>query len=254
MIGLMFSASVVPSKSLSTTSSIETNSMSGFAMAASPAAEASAKPTVMMSVQFWSTRLVMFGAKSASESDWTATYSTPSSSDAASRPSNPSWLNDLSSNPPASETMHGLKPSTAPPAAADSLVAGSGADPQPARATSSPAAATTPTNFLVVEIVNSRLHKRCPADFAGDGAKLPTVTPRLHTGTAAGGQWLQRRNTGIPDAAPRATAVHRAVRQRTSPRPVSLSASTTPLTRWACSLVVTSSASSVSTITMSLTP
>ena len=93
------------------------------------AADASAKPTVMMSVQFWSTRLVMFGAKSASESDWTVTYSTPSSSDAASRPSNPSWLNDLSSNPPASETMQGLKPSTAPPAAPVSVGVGFGCRP-----------------------------------------------------------------------------------------------------------------------------
>ena len=53
--------------------------------------------------------------------------STPSSAEASLRPSNPSWLNDLSSKPPASETMQGRKSLAAPPPSVSS-----GAAAQPA--------------------------------------------------------------------------------------------------------------------------
>ncbi len=62
MMGLMFGWSVLPSKSLSTMSSIETYSISGFAAADSPAAAARANPTVMISLQPSSTRLCRLGA------------------------------------------------------------------------------------------------------------------------------------------------------------------------------------------------
>jgi hypothetical protein len=67
-------------------------------------------------------------------------------------PSLADWLNDLSFQPPASETRQGRKPSTT------SLLASpvgdvSGALPQPARASAMPAAAATPASFLVREMV-----------------------------------------------------------------------------------------------------
>ena len=82
----------------------------------------------------------MFGAKSDVLFDSTAMFSTPSASLASSRPIRPSWLNDLSSNPPVPETMQGRKPSTAPPVASVSVGVASGAEPQPARARIRPAA------------------------------------------------------------------------------------------------------------------
>ncbi len=108
MIGLMLGASVVPSKFWSTVSSIETYCRSGLAVADSRAAGARRKPTVMIVLQPWSTRLERFEAKSVSACDWTSIgFFEPSSAAAWSRPSLPSWLNDLSSNPPESDTMQG---------------------------------------------------------------------------------------------------------------------------------------------------
>ena len=58
----MFSASAAPSKSLSAASSMMTKLTSGFASADSTVAAESAKPTVTMRSQPWSTRFEMFGA------------------------------------------------------------------------------------------------------------------------------------------------------------------------------------------------
>ena len=137
-----------------------------------PAAEASAKPTVTMSVQPWSTRLVdvrrVVGLRVGLDGDRLDAELVGG----ASRPSKPSWLNDLSSKPPASETMQGRKPSTAPPAAAVRWWSAR----VPTRSRQGRRAVRRrqrpPTNFLVVEMVNSRLHKRCPADFAGDWCQV----------------------------------------------------------------------------------
>src|SRR6218665_2371833 len=82
-----------------------------------------------MSEHFWLTRFVRFGAKSVTALERTATVLTPSGEAAATSPSSPSWLNDLSSNPPLSETMHGLTPATAALVAAAGFVADVGACP-----------------------------------------------------------------------------------------------------------------------------
>ena len=117
-------------------------------MADSLVAEASAKPTVTMTSQPWPTRLSRFGPKSFSLLDSTGISSTPSSSAAWVAPSKPSWLNDLSSKPPASETMHGWK-SLAAASLPLSLVSSSGASPHAARvAAASSATRPLETTFL----------------------------------------------------------------------------------------------------------
>src|SRR5690606_10810728 len=86
---------------------------SGFASADSTVAAERAKPTEVMSVQSVATSDSRLFLKSVSELDWTSPHSTPSWFAALTRPSYESWLKLLSSKPPASETMQGLKPSTA---------------------------------------------------------------------------------------------------------------------------------------------
>src|SRR6478735_1796381 len=111
----------------------------------------SAKPTVTMTLQPWSTRFVRLGAKSVSASDCTLIGSTPSSLAAFSRPSDPSWLNDLSSNPPESETMQGTKSEAAAPP--DDSPPSSGAEAQPASRSAALSAASPPMAALRVVIV-----------------------------------------------------------------------------------------------------
>src|SRR6478735_8681013 len=124
--------------------------------------------------------------------------STPRSSAAVSMPMSADWLNDLSLNPPSSDTRQGLKPSTATgPSDSELVGVDSGAEPQPARATRRPAAATTPTSFLVREMVNSAstciapspsrgLHKVTHCDamlavLAGGRCRMVTKTQSVDT-------------------------------------------------------------------------
>ena len=91
------------------------------------------------------------------------TGSTPSSSAALVRPSKPSWLNDLSSKPPASETMQGRKsrPRRSPPS-----IGFLGRDPQPASSAAAPSMARPPSAaFLVVTFTVSS--KDCAPTVAG---------------------------------------------------------------------------------------
>ena len=182
MTGLMFGESVSPSKSSSTVVSTVTNWTSGLAAAASPAAAPRSKPVVTMSVQFWSIRLWMFGAKSEEDVERTSRNSIPSSSAARSRPSYESWLNDLSWKPPglAPDTTQGRKPSTTSlPASAVSSVS-SGADAQPARATNMLGGDQAAEHTLSGGNGQVCLHGRRPARTRGCYKKLPTVTAHLH--------------------------------------------------------------------------
>src|SRR6218665_4123324 len=85
-----------------------------------------------MSEHFWLTRFVRFGEKSVTALERTAPGLTPSCEAAATSPWYPSWLNDLSSNPPLSEPMHGLNPATAALVAAAGFGADVGACPHAA--------------------------------------------------------------------------------------------------------------------------
>ena len=100
MIGL-------PSASCAVESTIA-KSVSWLASPAAPVAGASRKPTVTMRSQPWVTMLLMFGAKSESLEDSASAFSIPRFFSAASRPSWLDSLKDLSSQPPASETMQAL--------------------------------------------------------------------------------------------------------------------------------------------------
>src|SRR5215213_1947102 len=89
--------------------------------------------------------------------------STPSSSAASVMPSKPSWLKDLSSNPPASETMQGTKSEASPPLPSS---VSSGADAQPASSTAAPNMARPPmAAFLIVTFTVSS--KDCAPTVAG---------------------------------------------------------------------------------------
>ena len=83
----MFSASLVPSKSLSAASSTSTNSSSGLASAASTVAADRANPTATVVSQPSEIMASRFGAKSVSESDCASANSAPSSSAAFFAPS-----------------------------------------------------------------------------------------------------------------------------------------------------------------------
>src|SRR3712207_4179316 len=76
----------------------------------------------------------MFGMYADSSADSTWLGSTPSSSAPAVRPARPSSLNELSSKPPASDTMQGTKSLAAPPVASPvgSSPASGGGAAQPA--------------------------------------------------------------------------------------------------------------------------
>src|SRR5690606_30557041 len=123
--------------------------------------------------------------------DSTSPASTPNSAAARSMPAFADWLNDLSFQPPSSETMHGLK--SASTSGAPDVGVDSGAAPQPASATNSPAAAVTPRSFLVVEMVNSRLPIDRPR-ISRCIEKLPSVTRGLHTQEGLKSERLPRRN------------------------------------------------------------
>src|SRR4051794_36828904 len=84
-------------------------STSGFFFAAASVASPSRKPTVVIELQPSLTIALMLSAYSASEFDSTSAVWTPNCSAAATRPSWPVWLNDLSSKPPESDTMQALK-------------------------------------------------------------------------------------------------------------------------------------------------
>src|SRR5215218_10697274 len=78
-------------------------------------------------------------------------------------PSKPSWLKDLSSKPPASETMQGRKSRASPPSPPSDS---SGADAQPASSTAAPKMARPPrAAFLVVNFTVSS--KDCAPTVAG---------------------------------------------------------------------------------------
>src|SRR5919205_1170021 len=83
--------------------------MSGFFLAAASVASPRRKPTVVMLLHFCWTIASMLSLNSDGEFDSTSPVLTPRSCAAFSRPSWEVWLNDLSWNPPESETMHALK-------------------------------------------------------------------------------------------------------------------------------------------------
>src|SRR5919202_100998 len=83
--------------------------MSGFFFAAASVASPRLKPTVVMLLHFCCTIASTLSLYSAGEFDSTSPVFTPRSFAAFSRPSCDVWLNDLSWNPPESETMQALK-------------------------------------------------------------------------------------------------------------------------------------------------
>src|SRR5665647_710438 len=160
-------SNVFPSAPPSAASSMSTYSMVGFALAESFVAAASAKPTVTITLQPSETRLVRLGAKSLVLFDSTAFSVTPSSAAACLAPSYDNWLNDLSSKPPASDTMQGrnlLVALALPPALVPAVPPAVGAWPHAVSAVAR--TAVTQVATTLVRLFTKLLH-RCTFTLSG---------------------------------------------------------------------------------------
>src|SRR3954453_14175633 len=103
--------------------------MSGFFLAAARVSSLSRKPTVTITLQSASTIDWMLPAKSEAFFDSTWPVGMPSPDAASVIPLYEVWLNDLSSNPPESDTMQALNPALLALALPLALALGAGGGP-----------------------------------------------------------------------------------------------------------------------------